>query len=68
MRQSMSNTPINKITHGEAYVLKRENISFKETLEEINNNLQKLPKRMPRNKASKYYTEKFKKYWNNRAS
>lgn len=52
-----------KKTHGEAYVDKRNNLNLKDSIESIINNLQKLPKRMPRDEASIYYTEKFKKYW-----
>lgn len=36
-----------RITHGEAYVLKRENINFKNSFLQIEKNLRKIPKPMP---------------------
>jgi hypothetical protein len=52
-----------RLTHGEAYVLKKETINFKNELKVINVTLESLPKRMERDEALKYYTTKFKNYW-----
>jgi hypothetical protein len=52
-----------KLTHGEAYVLKKQAINFKNTLKVINISLESLPKRMEREAALKYYKNKFNEYW-----
>jgi hypothetical protein len=51
------------LTHGEAFVLGREDMDFRQDLKNILNRINNLPKRMNRNDALKYYKAKFKKYF-----
>ncbi|MFA6195247.1 MAG: hypothetical protein WC656_01230 [Sulfurimonas sp.] len=52
-----------KCTHGEVYVQRKESIDFKKDLDEINVSFMKLPPRMPRVEAMRYYSLKLTKYW-----
>jgi len=52
-----------KLTHGEAYFLRRESIDFSQSLGKIYSNLEKIPPKMPKHKALEYYGAKFRKYF-----
>lgn len=52
-----------RMTHGEAYVFKRENIELHKSLSQIEKSLSKLPPPMPREEALKYYTAKIRNYF-----
>ena len=49
------------MTHGEAYVFKRNNLDFKQNIDKIARLLERLPKRMSRNDALNYYGNKLRK-------
>lgn len=50
-----------KTTHGEAYYQRRANIDFTHDLDKIFRSLERLPKRMPRKEALRYYGDKLRK-------
>ncbi|MFA5040055.1 MAG: hypothetical protein WC464_00275 [Bdellovibrionales bacterium] len=50
-----------KKTHGEAYVERRENLDFTNDIDKILRNFERLPKRMKREDALRYYGGKIKK-------
>lgn len=52
-----------RMTHGEAYVFKRENIEFRKSFSQIQKTLGKLPPPMPRDEAIRYYGAKIKNYF-----
>jgi hypothetical protein len=52
------------MTHGEAYILKRENIDFRKSFLQIEKNLRTIPKPMPRDVAMNYYKSKLREVWN----
>ncbi|MBU1668502.1 hypothetical protein KKC13_08765 [bacterium] len=52
-----------KLTHGEAYFLRRESLDFSQSLDKIYSYLEKIPPKMTRHKALEYYGAKFKKYF-----
>jgi len=51
------------MTHGEVYVARKTNINFKQNLGSITRSLEKLPKKMSKEEASRYYSIKFTTYW-----
>lgn len=51
------------MTHGETYVHNRENINFRTDLVQIQKSICKLPPRMPRDEAIRYYGAKIKNYF-----
>lgn len=53
-----------RMTHGEAYVHKRENIELRKSFSQIQKTLGKLPPPMPRDIAMNYYKSKLRKVWN----
>lgn len=52
-----------KLTHGEAYVFKRNNLDFKQDIDKIARSLERLPKRMPRKQALEYYGNKIHRFF-----
>jgi len=52
-----------KLTHGEAVFLIRNNFSIKDDFSKISTYIQNIPKRMGREDALSYYGAKFKKYF-----
>lgn len=52
-----------KLTHGEAYVIRRSNLDFTHDIDKILRSLERLPRRMPRKQALNYYGEKIRKYF-----
>lgn len=51
------------LTHGEAYVFKRNNLDFKQDIDKIARQLERLPKRMSRKQALEYYGNKINKFF-----
>lgn len=51
------------MTHGEAYVYRRNNLDFTHDIDKILRQLERLPKRMTRNDSLKYYGDKLRKYF-----
>lgn len=48
------------MTHGEVYVFSRENLDFTHDIDRILRNFERLPKRMKRADALKYYGDKIR--------
>lgn len=49
------------MTHGEAYVFRRQNIDFTHDLDKILRSFDRLPKKMDRKDSLKYYSDKLRK-------
>jgi hypothetical protein len=52
-----------RLTHGEAYYLKRQELDLSQSLKQIVYSFYKIPKKMNRTDALKYYGRKFKEYF-----
>jgi hypothetical protein len=52
-----------KLTHGEAYVRRKAMVGGGKKLDEIASSFQKLPPKMNRKEAIRYYSIKFTQYW-----
>lgn len=52
-----------QLTHGEAYVQRRQNMNLKREIDSICDDYNRLPKRMSRSEASAYYGKKIRDYF-----
>lgn len=54
------------MTHGEAYVAKRDSLIARQMKADGQEITISLPRRMPKKDATEYYKKKFNKYWENK--
>ena len=63
VRNREDDTDVRLMTHGEAYVFKKENINFKDDIETIKKTISYLPPKMSREETIEYYSNKIRNYF-----